>query len=147
MANKNNYSSYRKMPIPIVRAIIQSGRQMEQDKYLPIQRSLTKFPKPPPGAKHQITWKVYEKKRLLCQLTTNTSTWSLRKTSTTLPGCVLWSDKAKIELFGHKHVAWFRIKKKDDYDKKNNQNPTVKYGGGSMMLCGWFFLQRLWTLC
>ena len=43
---------------------------------------------------------------------------------------ILWSDETKIELFGlnAKHHVW----------RKPGTIPTVKYGGGSIMLWGWF---------
>ena len=50
---------------------------------------------------------------------------------------VLWSDETKIELFGHndKRYIW---KKKGEALKPQNTIPTVKYGGGSIMLWGCF---------
>uniref|UniRef100_A0AAZ3NTG1 Transposase Tc1-like domain-containing protein n=1 Tax=Oncorhynchus tshawytscha TaxID=74940 RepID=A0AAZ3NTG1_ONCTS len=50
---------------------------------------------------------------------------------------VLWSDETKIELFGyndHRYV-W---RKKEDACKPKNTIPTVKHGGGSIMLWGCF---------
>uniref|UniRef100_A0AAZ3SJI6 Transposable element Tc1 transposase n=1 Tax=Oncorhynchus tshawytscha TaxID=74940 RepID=A0AAZ3SJI6_ONCTS len=43
---------------------------------------------------------------------------------------ILWSDKTKIELFGLnvKHLVW----------RKPGTIPTVKHGGGSIMLWGCF---------
>uniref|UniRef100_A0AAZ3P5Y2 Tc1-like transposase DDE domain-containing protein n=1 Tax=Oncorhynchus tshawytscha TaxID=74940 RepID=A0AAZ3P5Y2_ONCTS len=45
---------------------------------------------------------------------------------------ILWSDETKIELFGlnvNRHV-W----------RKHGTIPTVKHGGGSIMLCGCFLV-------
>ena len=50
---------------------------------------------------------------------------------------VLWSDETKIELFGHAHQRWVWRRKKDACAEKN-LIPTVKYGGGSLMLWGCF---------
>ena len=48
---------------------------------------------------------------------------------------ILWSDETKIELFGlnAKHHIW----------RKPGTIPTVKHGGGSMMLWGCFQWQGL----
>ena len=48
---------------------------------------------------------------------------------------ILWSDETKIELFGldAKHHIW----------RKPGTIPTVKHGGGSIMLC-FFFSGRDW---
>jgi hypothetical protein len=43
----------------------------------------------------------------------------------------------KIVLFGHAHHWWVWRRKKDAYAKKN-PIPTVKHGGGSLMLWGHF---------
>ena len=47
---------------------------------------------------------------------------------------ILWSDETKIELFGlnAKHHVW----------RKPGIIPTVKHGGGSVMLWGWFSAAR-----
>lgn len=50
---------------------------------------------------------------------------------------VLWSDETKIELFGHRDVAFIWRKKGEAYKPKNTV-PTVKCGGGSIMLWGCF---------
>ena len=41
---------------------------------------------------------------------------------------VLWTDETKIELFGHNHKRFA--------SRKKNLLPTVKFGGGSVMLWG-----------
>ncbi|KAG2469162.1 TCB1 transposase, partial [Polypterus senegalus] len=48
---------------------------------------------------------------------------------------VLWTDETKIELFGHNkgHYAW---RKKNTAFQEKHLLPTVKYGGGSIMLWG-----------
>ncbi|CDQ86346.1 unnamed protein product [Oncorhynchus mykiss] len=50
---------------------------------------------------------------------------------------VLWSDETKIELFGHNdhRYVW---RKKGEACKPKNTIPTVKHGGGSIMLWGCF---------
>ncbi len=53
---------------------------------------------------------------------------------------MLWSDETKIELFGinsTRHV-WGRMN--DAYDPKNTI-PTIKDGGGNIMLWGVFLLR------
>jgi hypothetical protein len=50
---------------------------------------------------------------------------------------VLWSDETKIELFGQnetKHV----FRKTGERNHPKNTVPTVKHGGGSIMLWGSF---------
>ena len=43
---------------------------------------------------------------------------------------ILWSDETKIELFG--------LNAKRHFWRKPGTIPTVKHGGGSIMLCGCF---------
>ncbi len=50
---------------------------------------------------------------------------------------VMWSDETKIELFGINSTRRVWRKKKDVYNPKNNI-PTVKHGGGIIMLWGCF---------
>ncbi len=48
---------------------------------------------------------------------------------------VMWSDETKIELFGINSTR--RVWRKKDYNPKNTI-PTVKHGGGNIMLWGCF---------
>ncbi|KAK3556090.1 hypothetical protein QTP70_005253 [Hemibagrus guttatus] len=59
------------------------------------------------------------------------------KDSQTMGNKILWSDATKIELFGlnGKHHVW---RKPDTSHHLANTIPTVKHGGGSIMLCGCF---------
>ena len=50
---------------------------------------------------------------------------------------VEWSDETKLELFGHKDVAFIWRNKGEAFNPKNTV-PTVKHGGGSIMLWGCF---------
>ena len=50
---------------------------------------------------------------------------------------VLWSDETKLELFGHRDIAYVRRKKGEVYNPKNTV-PTVKHGNESIMLWGCF---------
>ncbi|KAI4899858.1 hypothetical protein NFI96_010932, partial [Prochilodus magdalenae] len=54
-----------------------------------------------------------------------------------VPQKVLWSDETKIELFGLNSTRRVWRTKNDEYHPKNNI-PTVKHGGGSIMLWGCF---------
>ncbi|CDR18374.1 unnamed protein product [Oncorhynchus mykiss] len=50
---------------------------------------------------------------------------------------VMWSDETKIELFGLNSTRRVWKKKKDEYNPKNTI-PTVKHGGGNIILWGCF---------
>ncbi len=50
---------------------------------------------------------------------------------------VMWSDETKIELFGINSTRCVWRKKKDEYNPKNTI-PTMKHGGGNIMLWGNF---------
>uniref|UniRef100_A0AAZ3S129 Transposase n=1 Tax=Oncorhynchus tshawytscha TaxID=74940 RepID=A0AAZ3S129_ONCTS len=52
------------------------------------------------------------------------------KDSQTMRNKILWSDETKIELFG--------LNAKSHVWRKPGTIPTVKHGGGSIMLCGCF---------
>jgi hypothetical protein len=47
----------------------------------------------------------------------------------------LWSDETKLELFGHNDQSYV-WRKKVEACKPKNTIPTVKHGGGSIMLWG-----------
>ena len=51
--------------------------------------------------------------------------------------CVLWTDDTKLELFGPMDQRYVWRRKNKAYDEKNTL-PTVKHGGGSIMLWGFF---------
>ncbi|KAI4883812.1 hypothetical protein NFI96_009985 [Prochilodus magdalenae] len=50
---------------------------------------------------------------------------------------IMWSDETKIELFGKNSTRCVWSKKNDEYHPKNTI-PTVKHGGGNIMLLGCF---------
>ena len=50
---------------------------------------------------------------------------------------VLWTDETKIELFGNAHKRFVYRRRNEAYKEKNTL-PTVKHGGGSIMLWGCF---------
>ena len=50
---------------------------------------------------------------------------------------MLWSDETKIELFGINSTRRVWRERNADYDPKNTI-PTVKHGGGNIMLWGCF---------
>uniref|UniRef100_A0A674BHQ3 Tc1-like transposase DDE domain-containing protein n=1 Tax=Salmo trutta TaxID=8032 RepID=A0A674BHQ3_SALTR len=50
---------------------------------------------------------------------------------------VLWSDETKMELFGINSTRHVWRRRNAAYDPKNTI-PTVKHGGGNIMLCGCF---------
>jgi hypothetical protein len=55
---------------------------------------------------------------------------------------VLWSDKTTIELFGHQGKCYVWCKPNSSHHPENTI-PTVKHGGGSIMLWGVFHRQGL----
>ena len=56
------------------------------------------------------------------------------KDSQTMRNKILWSDESKIELFG--------LNAKRNVWRQPDTIPTVKHGGGSIMLLGWFSVVR-----
>lgn len=52
-----------------------------------------------------------------------------------LEKCSVWTDYSKIELFGfnEKHYVW---RKPSTAFQNKNHSPTMKHGGGSIMVCG-----------
>ena len=65
------------------------------------------------------------------------------KDSQTMWNRILWSDETKTELFGvnARHHVW---RKPGTAHHQANTIPTVKHGGGSIMLWGCFFSGRNW---
>ncbi len=51
---------------------------------------------------------------------------------------ILWSDETKIELFGL-NSKWYVWRKPGTAHHLSNTVPTVKHGGGSIMLWGGVF--------
>ena len=58
----------------------------------------------------------------------------------------MWSDETKIELFGINSTHCVLRKRKAEYNPKNNI-PTVKHGGGNLMLWGCFSAKGTGRLC
>ena len=58
-----------------------------------------------------------------------------------LLGNVLWTDETKIELFGNAHQQFVTRRRNEAYKEKNTL-PTVKHGGGSIIL--WGLLCCIW---
>ncbi|KAG2469811.1 TCB1 transposase, partial [Polypterus senegalus] len=67
------------------------------------------------------------------------------KDSQTMRNKILWSDETKIELFGvnARHHVW---RKPGTAHHQANTIPTVKHGGGSIMLWGCFSVSGTWRL-
>lgn len=58
---------------------------------------------------------------------------------------VLWSDESKFEIFGNKRKIYVRRKVNERFSK-NCIVPTVKHGGGSVMVWGCFGDSRVGIL-
>ena len=67
------------------------------------------------------------------------------KDSQTMRNKILWSNETKIELFGlnAKRYVW---RKRGNGHGLASTIPTVKHGGGRIMLCGCFQRQELGDL-
>src|SRR4029434_90025 len=90
-----------------------------------------------PPTSPQVVWEGCQKKPLL-SINNKLKRLQFAKCSRDFQwNRVIWSDETKMPLFCNKHQRWVWRRQKDSHTEKS-LIPTVKFGGGSLMLWGCF---------